>query len=65
LQTLQAAQTDKGKLDLIVYAGAAHEFDNPVKPYLLFGKYKAGEHKASRENAQRRVAQWIEMFLQQ
>ena len=62
-ESLQARQPDKGKLDLIVYPGAAHEFDNPVRSYLLLGKYKAGEEPTARAEAQARVAQWIEMVL--
>jgi dienelactone hydrolase len=62
-EALQAIQSDKSKLDIIAYPGAAHEFDNPVKPYLLFGKYKGGEDPASRSKAQTRVAQWIDMTL--
>ncbi len=62
---LQASQPDQGRLDLVVYPGAAHEFDNPVKPYLLLGKYKGGEHAPSRAAAQDRVAQWIETDLKQ
>ena len=62
-EALQAAQPDKGNLELIVYPGAVHEFDNPVRPYLLLGKYKGGEHAPSREKARARVAQWIETIL--
>jgi dienelactone hydrolase len=62
-EALQAIQSNKNNLDIVVYPGAAHEFDNPVKPYLLFGKYKGGEDPASRKKAQARVAQWIEMTL--
>jgi dienelactone hydrolase len=64
-EMLQARQPDKGKLDLIVYPGAAHEFDNPVRSYLFLGKYKAGEHPAARAEAQARVAQWIKTVFQQ
>ena len=62
-EALQARQTDKGKLDLIVYPGAAHEFDNPVRSFLFLGKYRDGEDPTSRAKAQARVAQWIEMVL--
>jgi len=62
-EALQAIQPDRSKLDIIVYPGAAHEFDNPVKPYLLLGKYKAGEDAVSRSKAQTRVAQWIDISL--
>ena len=64
-EALQARQPDKGKLDLIVYPGAAHEFDNPVKSFLFLGKYRDGEDPTSRAKAQARVAQWIEMVLKQ
>jgi dienelactone hydrolase len=64
-EALQARQPDKGKLDLIVYPGAAHEFDNPVKSFLFLGKYRDGEHPTSRAEAQARVAQWIETVLKQ
>jgi dienelactone hydrolase len=64
-ERLQARQPDKGKIDLIVYPGAAHEFDNPVSSYLFLGKYRAGEHPTSRAEAQARVAEWIEMVLKQ
>jgi dienelactone hydrolase len=64
-ESLQARQPNKGKLDLIVYPGAAHVFDNPVRSYLLLGKYKAGEEPTARAEAQARVAQWIEMVLKQ
>ena len=64
-ERLQARQPDKGKLDLIVYPGAAHEFDNPVRSYLFLGKYRAGEHPTSRAEAQARIAEWIEMVLKQ
>jgi dienelactone hydrolase len=58
----QAAQPDKGKLEIIVYPGAARVFDNPVKPTLAFGKYKVGEHPASRDKARARVAEWSIRF---
>jgi dienelactone hydrolase len=64
-EALQARQPDKGKLDLIVYPGAAHEFDNPVGSYLFLGKYKAGENPAARAKAQARVARWIKTVFQQ
>ena len=64
-ERLQARQPDKSKIDLIVYPGAAHEFDNPVSSYLFLGKYRAGEHPTSRAEAQARVAEWIEMVLKQ
>jgi len=62
-EALQAAQSDKSMLDILIYPGAAHEFDNPVKPYLLLGNYKAGEDPTSRGKAQARIAQWIDMVL--
>jgi dienelactone hydrolase len=62
-EALRTIQSDKSKLDIVIYPGAAHEFDNPVKAYLLLGKYKAGEDAASRSKAQARVAQWIDMTL--
>jgi dienelactone hydrolase len=60
---LKAAQPDQNKVDLIVYPGAAHEFDNPVKPYLFLGKYKAGEHPEGRSQAEARVGVWIDAVL--
>src|SRR5207248_10179237 len=62
-EALQAAQPDKSKLDLVVYPGAVHSFDNPVPPRLVFGKYKVGEHPASRDKARARVAEWINAVL--
>jgi dienelactone hydrolase len=64
-ERLQASQPDKDKLDLIVYPGAAHEFDNPVKPFLFLGKYRDGEHPTSRAKAQARVGEWVDMVLKQ
>jgi dienelactone hydrolase len=64
-EALQAAQPDKSELEIIVYPGAAHVFDNPVKPKLAFGKYKVGEHPASRDKARARVADWIDKVLKQ
>ena len=64
-EALQAAQPDKSKLEIIIYPGAAHAFDNPVKPGLAFGKYKIGEHPASRDKARARAADWINSFLKQ
>jgi dienelactone hydrolase len=60
---LRAIQPDQGKLDIIIYPGAAHGFDNPIKPTLAFGKYKVGEHALSRNKAQVRVSEWIDIVL--
>jgi dienelactone hydrolase len=62
-EALQAAQQDQSRLEVIVYPGAVHAFDNPVKPGLALGKYKIGENPAARDKARLRVAQWIDMVL--
>jgi len=62
-EALQVAQQDRGRLEVIVYPGAVHAFDNPVKPGLALGKYKIGENPAARDQARLRVAQWIDMVL--
>jgi dienelactone hydrolase len=60
---LQGAQEDQSRLEVIVYPGAVHSFDNPVKAGLALGKYKIGENPAARDKARARVAQWIDMAL--
>jgi dienelactone hydrolase len=62
-EKLRAAQSDKSRLELIVYPGAAHSFDNPVKATVVLGKFKVGEHPASRDKARERVGQWVDAVL--
>lgn len=62
-QTLKAGQPDPGTVEVVVYPGAAHSFDNPVRSALVFGKYRVGEHPASRDKARERVAVWIDAVL--
>jgi dienelactone hydrolase len=64
-EALKAAQPDQSKLDIIVYPGGAHAFDNPVKPAMALGKYKVGEHPQSRDKARMRIAEWIDKVLKQ
>jgi dienelactone hydrolase len=62
-EKLRAAQSDKSRLELTVYPGAAHSFDNPVKATVVLGKFKVGEHPASRDKARERAAQWADAML--
>jgi dienelactone hydrolase len=62
-EKLKAAQPDKGRLEIVVYPGATHSFDNPVKPMVVFGKFKVGEHPASRDQARERAGQWADAML--
>jgi dienelactone hydrolase len=62
-ETLKAAQATPALVEIIVYHGAGHSFDNPVRKMLLFGKYNVGEHPASRDKARERVAQWVDDVL--
>ncbi|UUX95438.1 dienelactone hydrolase family protein [Aquabacterium sp. J223] len=62
-QTLHAAQKQPEHLDLIVYPGARHSFDNPVPYALALRKYYVGEHAASRDKARERVAAFVEAVL--
>ncbi len=62
-EALKAAQSDPSRIEIIVYPGAGHSFDNPVRKMLVFGKYNVGEHPASRDKARARVAQWVDAVL--
>ncbi|MGD9943613.1 MAG: dienelactone hydrolase family protein [Burkholderiaceae bacterium] len=62
-ETLKAAQTDPSLMEIVVYPGAGHSFDNPVRKTLLFGKYNVGEHPASRDQARERVSRWVDEVL--
>lgn len=62
-ETLKAAQADPSLMDIVVYPGAGHSFDNSGKQTLAYGKYKVGEHPASRDAARLRVARWIDDVL--
>jgi dienelactone hydrolase len=62
-EALKAAQSDPSRIEIVVYPGAGHSFDNPVRKMLVFGKYNVGEHPASRDKARERVAQWVDAVL--
>ena len=62
-ENLQAAQSNPSVMEIVVYPGAGHSFDNSGKQSLAYGKYKVGEHPASRDAARLRVAQWIDDVL--
>jgi dienelactone hydrolase len=64
-EALQAIQPDKSKFDIIIYPGAAHAFDNPIKLAMAFGKYRVGEHPQSRDKARMRAAEWVNNVLKQ
>ncbi|MBN9430448.1 MAG: dienelactone hydrolase family protein [Burkholderiales bacterium] len=56
--------TQDERFELVVYPGAAHSFDNPVREMLVQGgKYRVGEHPASRADAQQRVKAFIDARL--
>jgi len=62
-QTLKAAQADASLMEIVVYPGAGHSFDNPAKKTLLFGKYKVGEDPAARDQARERISRWVDEVL--
>ena len=64
-ETLKAAQSNSAIMEIIVYPGAGHSFDNSGKATLAYGKYKVGEHPASRDAARLRVAQWVDTVFKQ
>jgi dienelactone hydrolase len=62
-QELKALQEHPSAMELTVYPGARHSFDNPGVYRLALGKYPVGEHAASRDKARERVAQFIEQLM--
>lgn len=62
-ETLKAAQSNPSIMEIVVYPGAAHSFDNPGKQMVVFDKYRVGEHPASRDAARVKVAQWVDAVL--
>ena len=62
-ETFKAAQANSSGMEIVVYPGAGHSFDNPGRQMLLFGKYNVGEHQPSRDAARVRVVQWVDDVL--
>ncbi|MGD9943687.1 MAG: dienelactone hydrolase family protein [Burkholderiaceae bacterium] len=61
-ETFKAGQ--HGRLEMIVYPGALHAFDYPIREMLVQGgKYRIGENPAARADAQRRVKAFIDERL--
>jgi dienelactone hydrolase len=62
-EELKALQADPSAMELTVYRGARHSFDNPGVYRMALNKYPVGEHAASRDKARERIAQFIEQQL--
>ena len=62
-QELKTLQAEPSTMELTVYPGARHSFDNPGAYRMVQGKYPVGEHAASRDKARARVAQFIDQQL--
>ena len=62
-EELKALQADASMMELTIYPGARHSFDNPGVYRMALGKYPVGEHAASRDKAKERIAQFIEQSL--
>lgn len=62
-EQLKAAQTEPTGLELTVYPGARHSFDNPGVYRMALGKYPVGEHAKSRDLARERIARFVEQRL--
>ena len=59
----QLKAANPAAIELIVYPGARHSFDNPGVYRLALGKYPVGEHAASRDKAHQRAERFIDELL--
>ena len=62
-EQLKSLQAEGSNVEVIVYGGARHSFDNPGKYRLAMGKYPVGEHAASRDRAKGRVDRFVASYL--
>lgn len=62
-EQLKAAQTDPASVELTIYPGARHSFDNPGVYRMALGKYPVGEHAKSRDLARERISRFVEQRL--
>jgi dienelactone hydrolase len=62
-EQLKSMQAEGSNVEVTVYSGARHNFDNPGKYRLAMGKYPVGEHAASRDKARERVDRFVASYL--
>ena len=62
-EQLKSLQAEGSNVEVIVYGGARHSFDNPGKYRLAMGQYPVGEHAASRDKAKERIDRFVASYL--